>query len=52
MAVQPVAEMARVASGMLMDRIAATDPNAIPPQEVILAPRLVIGQSTRALLTG
>ena len=49
MAVQPVADMARVASRMLMDRIATADPQAIPFRDVILAPRLVIGQSTRAL---
>jgi LacI family transcriptional regulator len=48
MAVQPVEEMARVASGMLMARIAAADPHSIPVKDVILTPRLVIGQSTRA----
>lgn len=49
MAVQPVEEMARVASRLLMARIAAADPGAIPFRDVILAPHLVIGQSTRAL---
>lgn len=47
MAVQPIEEMARVASRMLMDRIAAADPTAIPFRDVISAPRLIIGESTR-----
>lgn len=52
MAVQPVAEMARVAIRRLMDRIAAPDPAAIPFKDIILAPHLVIGQSTRAIASG
>lgn len=49
MAVQPVEEMARVASRLLMDRIAATDPASIPFRNVVMAPRLVIGESTRVI---
>jgi LacI family transcriptional regulator len=48
-AVQPVAEMARVAIGRLMDRIAATEQTSIPFKDIILAPHLVVGQSTRAI---
>lgn len=49
MAVQPVEDMARVATRMLMTRIAAADPAMIPFKDVILAPKLVIGESTRAV---
>lgn len=49
MAVQPVEEMARIASRILMDRIAAPDPASIPFRDVVLSPRLVIGESTRVL---
>lgn len=49
-AVQPIEEMARKASQMLMARIAAADPATIPFRDVILAPRLVIRESTLVLL--
>lgn len=48
-AVQPVEEMARIASRKLMRRIGATDLAHIAFEHVIVAPRLVIGESTRAL---
>lgn len=49
MAIQPVEELARSAITMLMRRIGATDQAAIPQMDVILAPRLKIGESTRRL---
>lgn len=49
MAIQPVEEMARLASRMLIDRIRAVGDGAMPFRDEILAPRLVIGQSTQAV---
>lgn len=46
MAVQPVDEMARAASRMIMDRIAAADQAGIPVRDRIFAPHLLIGHST------
>ena len=48
-AVQPVEEMARAASRLLMDRIAAPTDLAAPFADAIFAPRLIIGDSTRRL---
>ena len=48
MAVQPVDDLARAAARMLMERIALTDQATVPPRDVVLAPWLVIGESTRA----
>jgi LacI family transcriptional regulator len=47
MAVQPVEEMARAASRMIMDRIAAADPAAIPVRDRVFTPELLVGESTR-----
>jgi DNA-binding LacI/PurR family transcriptional regulator len=44
MVVQPVDDMARVATEFLMERINARTA-AIPPREHIFIPRLVVGQS-------
>jgi LacI family transcriptional regulator len=48
MVVQPVEEMARIATEFLLERIAARDGREIPPRETILIPRLVVGQSVAA----
>jgi LacI family transcriptional regulator len=48
MAVQPVDEMARVATEFLMDRIMARGGPSIAPRERILLPKLVVGQSCAA----
>jgi LacI family transcriptional regulator len=47
LAVQPVDEMARAASRMIMDRIAAADPAAIPVRDRVFTPELLVGESTR-----
>ena len=46
-AAQPVQDMARAAIGLLLARISAADPAAIPFQDVIMAPKLILGTSTR-----
>ncbi len=46
MAVQPVKEMALAASRLLMARIGAPDVSVIPFERVVLASKLVIGEST------
>lgn len=43
---QPVNEMARVASECLLERIGAPDGRSIPARSHILKPRLVLGQSS------
>lgn len=45
MVVQPVDEMARIASEWLLERIGNRDGVAIPPREHILIPKLVVGKS-------
>ena len=50
MAIQPIEDMARIASRMLIDRITAHGKMDQPFRDEILAPRLVIGQSTRAII--
>ena len=47
MVVQPVDEMARIATEFLLDRIASRG-NAIAPREHVLIPKLVVGQSVVA----
>jgi LacI family transcriptional regulator len=47
MVVQPVDEMARLATELLLERIGARGAN-IPPRERILIPKLVVGQSCAA----
>jgi DNA-binding LacI/PurR family transcriptional regulator len=47
LAVRPVDEMARAASQMVMERIAAADPSAIPVRDRVFAPHLVVGESAR-----
>jgi LacI family transcriptional regulator len=49
MAIQPVEELARSAITMLMRRIGATDQSTVPRSDIILAPRLQIGESTRRI---
>lgn len=48
-AVQPIEDMAGIAIRMLIDRINAADPKATAFQDIILAPRLVVAESTQAL---
>jgi LacI family transcriptional regulator len=45
MVVQPVEEMARIATEFLLERINARGGPPIPPREHILIPKLVVGQS-------
>jgi LacI family transcriptional regulator len=49
MAVQPVEDMARSAIRILLDRIAGLDPAEVPFRDVVSAPKLVIGESTRVV---
>lgn len=49
MVVQPVLEMARVASERLLARIAAGPANQEPAEDIIFTPRFIMGESCAPL---
>ena len=49
-AIQPVEDIARMATRLLLKRIATGSSAPTPFEDVILAPKLLIGESTRALI--